>query len=426
MNTWNIIFIALDVNNDVNDYTDEDKDKLNAIKVGWNSFINNYKSLNSSISEKINVTALQFFNNSNIGVANVYKNNFDTIESTICCFNCYSAKSYSDFFKSCIIKNKDSTNQKYLFIFLAHSFGGGFTFHFVKDNIENSPTFLSLPELQKGISDGFREQKLDAMLALNCTLQSIEVNYIFRNNVNILIGAQQPIRINAISYTQLFKDFVILNDYADEIIFCKFISDLFQNSFESIDLNNKESVAINSTFGLSITWPEKAKIIFDNLDRLTCELLKELKGNVIIDDLLLPIRNAEKLCEDPTSDDVTNIIDAIHFFINLRNNYLFVNKITLANIVTDIIVSIRTIHIYQSVSPFLTGKVSKFNNAFYIPFGIGIFMPKVKSATTETILELLKFIYSQSGNNITNGINWFYIINQKYIVANIKPIAIYK
>lgn len=380
--TWNIIFLGINLSQS----TENNDSETQVIKDGIEIFRTDVDD--SGFSNNLNIHMLEFISDTPAGKATLYqsenklgKNKLQPIDKID--FNCQSQKSYHDYFERCKAKKSEDVENKYLIVFLAHSFGAGY-FYTKTDN-----EYFSTSKLNDAIQSGFNlndGKKIDYFFSLNCSLQSVQSNCILAKTIDYHIGSQQPMGVEMVSYKKLLYDLtytitsggISKNGFESETIFSKFIFNCYANFRKQIRVAAIKGEDVFDNFSLSMTRPKDALI----LDKKIGELAKIIKAEKDIDkygrndfDFL---NFAAAFCDDPSFLDRANIIDARQFYSKLQTYYGEGEKLKL---IKEIIFWLKQIVLINLVSPDLCQtEVDEYGSAkMYLPFGIGILIPKVLS-----------------------------------------------
>lgn len=409
--TWNIIFFGINLSTN----TALEDNETKTIVEGIESFKADVKKTN--YSEFLKITLLEFLSPADIGTATIYKNEMRAGKNLMepnrlyHNFNCYVSENgkkndYADFIKSCIGEEQKNSSNKYIIIFLAHSFGAGFFYN------KSSGGYLSVKQLSKAIEGNFAiEKKANCFIALNCSLQSVQSNCIFSPAVDYFIGSQQPLHIKAVRFQHLFDDLVYsiqmhngnITGYPDEIIYTKFIYDCYANFKTAIKNNADNGIEIFDNFCLSLTKPFIANAVDVKINKLA-KLIKEdpEKGNNTDLDYF---NFSARFCEDPSYLDRVNIVDATQFFLKLQTFYQQDNKKW--GTIEEILELMRKIVLVNlSSTDILYAETDEEGSArMYVPMGIGIIIPKVLSKHLETIINEMPIYEKAFGELIKNLID---------------------
>lgn len=412
--TWNIIYLALDI--DISkQITEKDTNNDKGIKYINNSVIQNglekFKKavLDNRNLQNINIHILNFQSDEVSGKAEYFTKKIGTTDlkqEDQIDFNSHNVGDYIDFLKS----TKNDGNQKYILIFLAHCFGAGFLPYKTKEaNYNKTPieyaTFdvFSILDLNKAIEKAFI--KLDCLISLNCQLQTIESNLIFQNSVSHFIGSQQPLYIDTIYYDDLLSDLNTPQSNSGfsltiEDILIKFIYDC-QRRYALDCITTK----IIEPFSITLTQPEKAKYVFEELNNLAkCfDIDKEGKLNYV-GAKWQAIEDAKYFCMDPSYSELIGIIDAIQFFNLLMQK---ANDTEIQSVVISLLERINLLIIHavisgNSLEVHVPIKITE-NYLYYIPHGIGIYIPKVISSNQRKMSDIYKTFAKDNTKDSVEG-----------------------
>jgi hypothetical protein len=422
--TWNIIFIAVDTH-----FESEDGNE-NVISKEQNnepvsSEIDKFKaSINNKHFPNLSIAMLTYQNKGNNGIAREFfynqQNNLEEVLPEQQNFDCDNYQSYAKF-----INKHFKKECKNLLIFLAHSFGAGF---FPFKNADNSVSYFSTFELQNAINYGINgvkesknsdltlgaenDNKLDCFMALNCCMQSVETNFILKKVAKFIIGSQQILYPENISYKCLLKD---LNSMPDsngaaaiaknttEAIFTKFIYDSHRNISE---INKTKLIQdnqhIEKPFSICLTKTKYiddffmyygiyASYVYDNDKDQTTDANKNVTK----------IHLAKKRCLEPTLSQNTSIIDAQQFFNELLNWYD--GNEGVGDLILKIKESISKLAVCYLTSGSATKEViysidMQRGSPIYLSYGVGMFLPKnnKNTSTVGVILSIYDQLYNQS------------------------------
>jgi hypothetical protein len=389
--TWNIIFVAID-----NNWKSSENQSNNPIEIGLNRFKDALKETKKS--ENLNVSLLEYKNIGNLCIASIYKNSSDDGSNTLLMngsintFDFLKQDKYIEFLKPCFLDDKESVVNKYIFIFLAHSFGAGFIPVYNPQDETEIIDFFSSDKLNEAIKISSNNKKLDCFLAINCSFQCIENNLIFKDSFEFFIASQRPLMPEQIYYKDFIIDLINDSNIESQLLFSK----LMFTSYDNYYLKN----TIHGNFPFSLTMSEP--ILAENCKKLLNSLAKKFKlekgdsGKSTTPDTI-NIRNAMRLCDEPSSQNVIGIFDAHQYFLTLKSAY-YSNKSIIKNI-DEIIDSFNRLNILHLVSPnaYKAASSGKPKVLLFTPRGMGIFIPNQVFSTITIIADIFKkvFIVSQ-------------------------------
>lgn len=397
--TWHLIFIG-------NDHKFNKAE--NIIEQGIINFEQDVEA--SKYSDYCKISMLKFLNDgqSKASQKKAIKDgeNFkwDT-EDLIDDFDYHDPDYYAIFFHYAI-DNGLKKNEKVILIFLAHSFGYGFFYHDADSRIKKN--CLSTFELSQTIKKSFG--KIDILLGVTCYIQNIENNIAFIESVDHFIGSQSALYINAARYLSLIKNLTSTNNNNTGVIGLRIVQDTFTEynkllnagllDFDKYDLsirlpNPDYKNVIQGQFCLSITWPflyspvYKELLSFYNSIKPPKSSAEESANweNRMVD--------AKVKCEDPSLWNGINILDAIQIFTYIRE---YCETSILSSLIDHISQTVfynlfsKELELYQ----FKDGET----DTWFLPHGVGIFMPKnVKTAEgveflTSTQIEIILQIFN--------------------------------
>ncbi len=415
--TWNIIFLAFNIEDKYieNPLTD-------AINIGIKQFEDNVKEC--VFSEYVNFNMLKFTSDLNTPKGSFTKyrtvkseDNKNQIEAigSVADFNCHSRLDFEKYFRSTV---SDELNQKYFVVFLAHSFGSGF-FPVVKDSKINEKeyTYLKMEDLDKAFKNTYK--KVDCFFALNCIMQSLETNYILRDSVEYLLGSQQPLYTETISYASLFEDLVTQAEFekdeylhllSTQMLFQKFIFD----NHKAFILNKAKSLSTLSPFCLTLTKPSTSSLVLyyinllfkyiyrDDDDTWFHKKLKQIvrkEGDKNEPNLALSV--AIEFCEDPSFNDLTNILDANTLFNKLKEIMDGQKHSIISGTIEMLLKYMNNLIIFHLSSGNSYIKVEKkYFNTHFFPMGLGIYIVKNKSDQSKVTLKIFEQLFKNPNKSI--------------------------
>ncbi len=315
-----------------------------------------------------------------------------TVPNELRKFNCLDTDHYVKYFKFVNINN--DSDDKNLVIFLSHSFGAGFLPAKVKLEPNSKKEFDYYYFTTVELNDTFKKaflNPIDCLMALNCNIQSVETNAIFRDTVKLLLGSQQELFVEILSFKSLIydlsnysiKDPLLLNEgMSDEHIFSKYILNCHDNYIIK-KIENKSNDF--KPFNIALTKPEKAKSFMSNLNFFAKMLEGENRENNL--DL---IRYSKNYCDDPSSSDIINIVDAKQFFDRLLEYFEAASVPENILSIKKILNNLNNIIVFKLITGNSTEKEIIYgdNIITYLPNGIGIFVRKVKTINSTEILKI--------------------------------------
>lgn len=416
--TWNIIFLAFNIKDEYINLKDINKD---AIKLGIAQF---EKDVTGAVfSENVNINMLKFVSDSTKdiettkGTATCYKNmknekGRNTLEEIgdPFSFDTHSKKDFKNYFDKVIVHKP---SQKYFIVFLAHSNGPGF--FEIKSGIHY--LYLKMQDLGWAFKSSFTN-KIDCFFALNCQMQSLESNFALKDSVEFLLGSQQPLFTDTISYSSLFEDLIydtecLQNDFlftvSTQMMFQKFIFD----NHNTFLLRNDTSISTLSPFCLTLTKPSTTPSIlyYVNLlfsyiyrDEIDGDLNKMLKRIIRNEDFTnepyLDLGIAIKFCEDPSSSNLINIIDANTFFNKLKEIFDYQKHYFLSKSIDLLLKYMNNLIIFHMASGNSYQRVSKGPiTSHFFPMGLGIFVVKDSEKSNKNTLNIFYDIFINKKNS---------------------------
>ncbi len=380
---WNIIFLGINI---VGDNIDDNATVNNGII----KFIDDVKG--TLYSENLKITLLHFENPTPKGIAKIFQNNqgLDSNHSFYFKenrdFDCQEEKYYSDFYESLI--NENQVNNKYLIIFLAHSFGAGFFYYQKK--------YFTTINFSNALQTAFKNVKVDCLMALNCEIQSIESNIIFKNTVSLLIGSQRPLYVKSISYKELLNDLTRYSYWNDEILYSKFLYNCF--SYYSSFFNRGEEYL----FSLTLSKPKNAAVLLGALNALAELFDLENKKNKLLNERDIDLLgNVRAFCYDPSYSDKINIFDSHEFFNKVKELFYSNSEITDA---IDFIVELlnKVVVLFLASADTFKFQVNSKPKKMFLGNGIGLFIPKVDSLNLNVVYTIYSLIYKKNGMDLVN------------------------
>lgn len=406
MKTWNIIFIAVDINEG---YALGKTVKNNEIQVGIDKFKKDVEE--TTFSEHLKIYMLEFKSDdlkegtgkpvklvateNNRNGCFTFKQKKGVNESQISSANkpvtlkIKEEKFYTNYFSSLDIKE----HSKNMVIFLAHSSGATF--------LNNS---FDITNLNNILLNGFKSVPIDCLLALNCTLQSIETNCILRNTVSLLIGSQQTLYPEAISYKSLFYDLAnyfydstepsITKGYNVEHIFSKFILDSHKQYVKS-----NLAYAYN-TFNLTLTKPVNSKYLMFYLKLLGALMWA---NRIYLDKDI--IHQAMLYCKDPDNDDTVSFLDARMFFEKIKDYFELYNYKIHVKLLDKIISKMKDLIVYHLADGncCIQDNGLSGDSSLYIPHGLAIFLMKKNTDKSNEIEGLYEKILDWQADYLTES-----------------------
>jgi hypothetical protein len=350
--TWNVLFIGLG-----NDDT---------INFGKERFLNDLRS--AHISTDIRTSYLDFPHDTQTGSATFthFHGSKEHMKITHEKFDSHKTatspdyKNYADYFDFVNTQIEPDKENKYILIVLAHSFGTGLA--------ATDTSYLKINNLVELIDKKIKKS-FECVLALNCTFQTIENNFLFAKIAKYLIGSQQPLYVVSIGYRRLLEDLHLVPFFGTAQILSKFV-------FETADTAKNDALAGNisaaSSFNMTITKPAAAYLLMLELNYLS-KLLTDNDNKDRADKCIPEILSR---MYDATKDYILNMYDAVGFMELMLLEFREPSKINkclkriLNNINRLVMLNHSSSQNIQYQEHIITGQKSLF-----VPSGIGLTLP---------------------------------------------------
>ena len=416
--TWNLIFLSFNIKDEYINKKEND-----GISIGIRKFEEDVYA--SPFCKDVNIFKFEFISDSNrveetsLGKYSSYRNKKGEDGNNIFeellkdnFFDSHKPECFKEYFNSTI---SNDTNQKYFIVFLAHSFGPGFF------EIRSSTDFLKMQDLAWAFENSFK--KVDGFFALNCQMQSLESNFALRNSVEFLIGSQQPLYPDTISYSDFLDSLIrdtkkqegdFLFKLSNQMLFQKFVF----NNHNTFNANTYSSYLTSSPFCLTITKPATSKLILAYLnilfayfyrDQIDNQLNKKLKQffrkDRVSEQAYKNLSIAILFCEDPSNSNLFNIIDANSFFNKLKEMFDYQNHHFLSRCVDLLLKYMNNLIICHLASgnSFQKVKHGKIVSYFY-PMGIGLFIVKNSSSHGRETLNIFQSLLQNKMEYYSNNL----------------------
>lgn len=205
---------------------------------------------------------------------------------------------------------------------------------------EFSLEILSNRELAEAIKEGFRNQKVDVLIMMNCWMMNIDTMYWLKNSVNILIAPQTGIEYPAYNYKAILE-FIYKELNVGKKVSSHELSAIVINSLKEVSgkrASLKENIEKWAVFSIDLNFCDEKKIAIDNLvfeiSNFSNYYLKQINQNDTSETDKSQLRNLFKFCTglsynfDQANDYFQFDLSLIIFNL-IRMNGNLLNKIEL-------------------------------------------------------------------------------------------------
>jgi hypothetical protein len=369
--TWNVLFIGLG-----NDDT---------INSGKKRFLNDLKS--ARIDSTVRTFYLDFPHETPIGDATItlFQGSNNLKSHTLQNFDSHNTSKnqdktcYADYFDFVNEESSGTSNNKYILIVLAHSFGTGLAA--TPRTAKQKSSYLKIKDLVDLIDKQISVQ-FECVLAVNCTLQTIENNFLFSKITKYLIGSQQPLYVKSIGYKRLLQDLSLIPTFGNSSIFSKLI---FETADPDLNIELAEDIIATSNFNITITKPAAAYLLMLELNYLS-KLLKWDEDTITKSNKSI-LASIDKLY-DATDAYTLHMYDAVSFFELMLLEFNEPSKINkclkrILNVINRLVI---LNHSNSQNIRFYKDPINS-QQKFFVPNGIGITLPKTQ---TPSVIENIK------------------------------------
>jgi hypothetical protein len=362
MSTWNIIFIGLDIHDKAKYSSLIEKTKMR--------FLEQFKQVRQFPEGQniFNYICLNYVKKGPRGKAELI---YNTPGETDCNKrftvekDWYKTGSYSSVLKPIIAQNTMFSKQKLLVIFVAHSFGAGFAPYKRKDKTK----FMVTEKLKKIFLSSFGTKKIDCLMALNCSIQSVETNLILADSTEYIIGSQVELYPDTIDFKHLRWAIQYRKAFGDELMWSRFLYDCFVTYTSETERRGDTE----RKFSISLSKPAKLTSVISVMNESGRLLMKEDKESEDVSYLA----NIFNEMSDPNHSDQGYIYDCKQLFLMVKNSFRQNKRIQKASQkVFDCIHQSVILSISSSNAHMVRLDERENGVPSFVPFGMGVFFPK--------------------------------------------------